>query len=125
MTNDGLIHLVGLAGAIAGGPSNAGNCRDGKICTAQAGECRYNSKYYTLGMNDAKSWSMPCADDGCSKHCPYLQKRPKPALPEEERRESASGLAMSVARDKAAGDRLKAGKLKDLGLIEDVDEFLA
>lgn len=125
MSNNGLLYLVGLTGAIAGGPSNAGNRKDGKICTAQAGECRNNSKYYSLGMGDAKSWSMPCADNSCPKQCPYLRKRPASVLPEEKRRELAFGLAMSVSRRKAARDRITAGRLKDLGLIEDIEEFLA
>ena len=55
MMNDGLFHAVALFGAIAAGPSNAGLRSDGKICTAQGGECRFNSRYYTPGMRDAKS----------------------------------------------------------------------
>lgn len=124
MTFDGLFHLVGLTGAIANGPSNAGNRKDDKICTAQAGECRHNSKYYSLGMRDAKSWSMPCADNSCHKDCPYLREQPRPALPEDKRRELATGLAMTVAKTHSARRRRAAGKLKDLGLIEDLSEVL-
>ena len=69
---DGLVYLTRLVGAIAMGPSRQGRRRDGKICMAKGGECRFNSRYYTLGMGDAKSWSMPCADDSCSTQCPYL-----------------------------------------------------
>jgi hypothetical protein len=70
--HDGLFFETALFGSIAMGQSNAGNRKDGKICRAQGGECRYNRKYYTPGMRDAKSWSMPCADDSCSERCPYL-----------------------------------------------------
>jgi len=73
MSDDGLLHATRLFGAMAMGPSNAGNRSDEKICAAQASECRYNHKYYTPGMRDAKSWSMPCADDSCPARCPYLR----------------------------------------------------
>jgi hypothetical protein len=69
---DGLFHLTALYGAMAMGQSNSGNRQDGKICTAQGGECRYNSRYYSVGMRDAKSWSMPSADETCPAQCPYL-----------------------------------------------------
>ena len=72
MEQNGLLTLIGLAGAIAAGPSNAGTRHDGKICTAQAGECRFNYRYYSLSMRDARSWSMPCADNSCSTNCPFL-----------------------------------------------------
>ena len=73
MSDDGLVTLVGLLGGMAAGPSNSGKRDDGKICTAQPGECRYNHRYYSPGMRDAKSWSMPCADDTCPDRCPYLR----------------------------------------------------
>jgi len=86
---DGLLMMAGLLGAIANGPSNAGNRKDDKICAAQAGECRYNHKYYSPGMRDAKSWSMPCADESCPARCGYLQEQPRDMGTEEERRERA------------------------------------
>lgn len=92
MKGDGLFTLVGLMGAIAGGPSNVGARKDGKICTAQAGECRFNSKYYSVGMRDAKSWSMPCADESCPARCGYLTESPRDMGTEEERRERAGDL---------------------------------
>jgi len=70
---DGLILATWLCSAIAMGRSNQGMRQDGKICTAQAGECRFNSHYYSPGMRDAKSWSMPCADESCPDRCPYLR----------------------------------------------------
>ena len=75
--NDGLTTMARLLGSIWAGPSNAGNRRDGKLCTAQSGECRYNPKYYSPGMRDAKSWSSPCADDTCSDKCGYLRDDPR------------------------------------------------
>jgi hypothetical protein len=92
MSNDGLAMMAKLLGAIAMGPSNAGNRKDGKICTAQAGECRFNSRYYSLGMRDTKSWSMPCADESCPTRCPYLREHPRDLGTEEERRERACSL---------------------------------
>lgn len=77
MKNEGLFHAVSLFGAIAAGPSNAGCRVDSKICTAQGGECRFNYKYYSSGMNDAKSWQTPCADDTCPERCPYLDEQPR------------------------------------------------
>ena len=77
MKDDGLFLMTALQGAMAMGHSNAGIREDGKICTAQGGECRFNSRYYTPGMHDAKSWSMPCADDTCSARCPYLSEKRK------------------------------------------------
>jgi len=70
--NDGLLEMTRLFGAIGMGQSNQGTRSDGQICKAQAGECRYNSRFYTPGMRDAKSWSMPCADDDCPLRCAYL-----------------------------------------------------
>lgn len=50
-------------------------CReDSKLCDAKPGECRLNNKYYSPGMRDEKSWSMPYADDGCPISCPFLVK---------------------------------------------------
>lgn len=82
--SDGLATLVGLIGAIHQGPSNAGSRKDGKICTAQGGECRYNSAYYSPGMRDAKSWQQPYADDTCPDRCPYLSEQPRD-IPQEQR----------------------------------------
>ena len=76
MENDGLFLMTALQGAMAMGHSNMGTRTDGQICTAQGGECRFNSKYYTTGMRDAKSWSMPCADESCPARCGYLSKEP-------------------------------------------------
>lgn len=72
MKRDSLAEMAQLFGAMHNGPSRAGNRADGKICMAQGGECRFNRRYYTLGMADAKSWSMPCADNSCPTRCPYL-----------------------------------------------------
>ncbi len=105
MSNDGLFTLVALAGAIAGGQSNAGNRTDGKLCAAAAGECRSNNRYYSMGMRDAKSWSMPCADNSCPARCPYLRSSPVEVKPEEERRAVAFGLINGVNR-KIETDRM-------------------
>ena len=93
---DGLAALVGLLGGMAAGPSNAGNRMDGKICTAQPGECRYNSRYYTPGMRDAKSWSDPCADEDCPERCLYLQGTPRDMGTEEERRERVDDILSAL-----------------------------
>lgn len=118
---DGLIALVGLCGAIANGPSNCGNRKDGKICTAQAGECRYNYKYYTPGMNDAKSWSQPCADNTCPERCGYLQAEARKPLPEEKRRELALGLIEGLGR-KEQEDRLMGALCLGMMGIDPRDE---
>jgi hypothetical protein len=94
--SDGFFHLVGLLGAIANGPSNAGERKDGKICTAQAGECRFNHRYYSLGMRDAKSWSMPCADETCPDRCPYLRGDERYLGTEQERRKLANGMIEAI-----------------------------
>lgn len=41
------------------------------VCLAQGGECRYNSDYYSPGMNDAKSWTTPIIDESCPDQCCY------------------------------------------------------
>lgn len=41
------------------------------VCVAQGGECRYNYKYYSPGMRDAKSWGTPIVDDDCPDRCGY------------------------------------------------------
>jgi len=41
------------------------------VCVAQGGECRYNHRYYTMGMGDAKSWRTPIIDDDCPDRCCY------------------------------------------------------
>jgi hypothetical protein len=96
--SDGLFTLLGLAYGITAGPSNAGNRKDGKVCTAQPGECRFNFKYYTLGMGDAKAWSDPCADDTCPDRCPYLSDTEVQRQPEEARREKARDLVEKATR---------------------------
>lgn len=90
--NDGLFTLVALTGSIWNGPSNAGKRHDGKICTAKAGECRLNYKFYTPGMRDAKSWSTPCADDTCPNRCGYLSTDPAQDLPEDKKAEIFDAL---------------------------------
>jgi hypothetical protein len=41
------------------------------VCLAQGGECRYNHKYYSPGLNDAKSWRTPIIDENCPNQCCY------------------------------------------------------
>lgn len=41
------------------------------VCLAQGGECRYNYKYYSPGMGDAKSWRTPIIDEDCPNQCCY------------------------------------------------------
>lgn len=41
------------------------------VCLAQGGECRYNYKYYSPGLNDTKSWTTPIIDEGCPNKCHY------------------------------------------------------
>ncbi len=53
--------------------NNNGNRKDKKICTARGGECRFNNKYYTIGLKDNKSWTIPSADENCPNDCPYLK----------------------------------------------------
>ena len=105
--SDGMATLVGLFGAISAGPSNAGSREDGKICTAQPGECRFNHRYYTPGMRDATSWSMPSADESCPERCPYLQEDPRDMGTEDERRARASQLVEGL-KDKRDADRATA-----------------
>jgi hypothetical protein len=69
MEGDGLFFATALFGAMNMRPNNAGTRKDGAICTAQGGECRYNSRFYTPGMRDAKSWTVPIADDSCPVKC--------------------------------------------------------
>lgn len=69
-----LEHCTRLLAACNTRPSRAGNRRDKKVCDAKPGECRYNNKYYTPGMRDAKSWSMASSDETCDIKCPYLIK---------------------------------------------------
>ena len=104
--SDGFLTSVGLVGAIANGKSNAGNHKDNKICTAQAGECRFNHRYYTHGMRDAKSWSMPCADESCPARCGYLQDRPAEQLPEEKRKEIAYGIVEGPQAKQASDEAM-------------------
>lgn len=107
MSNDGLFQLVGLFSAIANGPSNVGNRSDGKICVAQAGECRYNHRYYSPGMRDSKSWSMPCADDSCSDRCGYLQDKARNMGTQDERYERVGNMIDTLGK-KQESDRLSA-----------------
>lgn len=39
------------------------------VCLAQGGECRYNHKYYSPGLSDAKSWTTPIIDEDCPDQC--------------------------------------------------------
>jgi hypothetical protein len=39
------------------------------VCIAQGGECRYNYKYCSPGLNDIKSWTTPIADKDCPDQC--------------------------------------------------------
>jgi len=41
------------------------------VCIAQGGECRYNYKYYSPGLNDSKSWTTPIIDKDCPTECCY------------------------------------------------------
>lgn len=41
------------------------------VCLAKGGECRYNYRYYTPGLGDAKSWTTPVIDRSCPDRCPY------------------------------------------------------
>ncbi len=41
------------------------------VCIAQGGECRYNHKYYSPGLNDRKSWTTPIIDEDCPDRCCY------------------------------------------------------
>jgi hypothetical protein len=41
------------------------------VCIAQGGECRYNYKYYSPGLNDRKSWTTPIIDKNCPDRCCY------------------------------------------------------
>lgn len=121
MKDDGLFAMVGLMGALANGPSNCGSRSDGKICTAQGGECRYNYNYYSPGMRDAKSWQMPSADESCPARCGYLQERPRDMGNEEERRKRANSI-MQAMGDRNNADEL-VGKLA-LGMMGiDTREF--
>ncbi len=43
------------------------------VCLAKGGECRLNNKYYTLGMNDTKSWTTPIIEVVCPHNCPYRE----------------------------------------------------
>ena len=106
MSDDGLFTMVSLFGAMANGPSNCGVREDGKICTAQGGECRFNRQYYTPGMRDAKSWAMPCANETCPGQCSYLGEAPRDMGTEEERRGRASNLFDDLT-ERAHYDRLK------------------
>jgi hypothetical protein len=115
--NDGLFTMVTLLGAMANGPSNAGDREDGKVCTAQAGECRFNGRYYSLGMRDAKSWSMPAADETCPDRCPYLSEQYRDLGTEEERRNRMGDMIGALA-EKRRSDTLTAALL--LGSLEGV-----
>jgi hypothetical protein len=116
MMGEGLATLLGLFYGMAAGPSNAGNREDGKICTAQPGECRYNSRYYSMGMRDAKSWSDPCADDTCDSRCPYLRGTPRDMGDEPERRERACDLVDGMCQKDEADRAMGALALGMMGL---------
>jgi hypothetical protein len=72
MEGDVLFAATELFGSMQIRQSNSGTRKDGAICTAQGGECHHNSNYYTMGMRDAKSWTVPIADDSCPIKCGFL-----------------------------------------------------
>jgi hypothetical protein len=115
---DGLVNMVRLLGAMANGPSNAGNRKDNKICTAQAGECRFNSKYYTVGMRDAKSWDMPAADETCPDRCPYLGQEDRDLGSSEERQKRVGDLIGGIERKRATDELSAMMLLAMLGVEE-------
>lgn len=124
--SDGLVTMLGLFYGMAAGPSNAGNREDGKICTAQPGECRFNRRYYSPGMNDAKSWSCPSADETCPNRCPYLSEDYRDTGTEDERREQAWSLVEGVMEKKAADKAVGVLALGMMGIdprpfLEDED----
>jgi hypothetical protein len=41
------------------------------VCIAQGGECRYNHRFYSPGLNDRKSWTTPVVDEDCPDRCCY------------------------------------------------------
>jgi hypothetical protein len=41
------------------------------VCLAQGGECRYNYRFYSPGLNDMKSWTTPIVDEDCPDRCCY------------------------------------------------------
>ena len=117
--NDGLFNMVSLFGAMANGPANTGDRADGKICTAQGGECRSNSKYYSPGMRGAHSWSMPHADNTCPERCPYLRDEPRDMGSSEERHEAVGGMISGLAAKAAEKDLQAKLLLAMLGIDED------
>ena len=46
-------------------------CGEKIVCIAQGGECRYNHRYYSPGLNDRKSWTTPIVDNDCPTKCCY------------------------------------------------------
>jgi hypothetical protein len=117
MSEDGLFNAVALFGAMANGPSNSGNRKDGKVCTAQGGECRFNSKYYTPGMRDAKSWQMPAADEFCPDRCAYLNDEARDMGSSEERHGRVADLIDGLVEQKAQQDAQARLLLASLGLL--------
>lgn len=114
--DDGLVTLVSLFGAMANGPSNSGSRADGKICTAQGGECRFNNRYYSLSMRDAKSWQMPCADDTCSECCPYLQETGRDMGSSEERQGRVGQMINGMAEQQTTKELTAKLLLASLGV---------
>ena len=70
----GLYNFMNVDNSARVGKSNRGCRLDGRICTAQGGECRHNAKYYTGYLDDEQSWKLPSADESCpSKGCCFLE----------------------------------------------------
>ena len=114
MSDEGLFNMV--MGAMANGPANTGERDDGKICTAQGGECRFNSKYYSPGMRDAKSWGMPHADNGCTERCPYLNDEARDMGSSEERKGRVFELIDGMGKKRLADDAYSVLVLASLGI---------
>jgi hypothetical protein len=70
---DGFEMSVRLFAAMETRPSYHGTRKDGKVCHAKPGECRYNDDHYTPGLRDSKSWSLPIASEKCDERCPDLR----------------------------------------------------
>ena len=127
MNDNGLFQITALLGAIANGPSNTGKREDGKICTAQAGECRFNHRFYSPGMRDARSWSMPCADETCPDRCPYLRDDARDLGTEQERRKRVGDTIDAIADHQRGKHAMGALVLGMMGfdpreILEDNDE---
>jgi len=67
-------------------------------------------------MRDAKSWSMPAADESCPDRCGYLEERYRNMGTEEERRGLAFGMIEAMDKKKQADHAAAALFLGSLGL---------